>query len=535
MHVYLRIMCFSCWFFPLSSMQTLYTNPYATFLVNPTHFFSPIFPSIKPLLSLNLALHIHSPSPTMVFPMDVLKLVTHWVLSFFRIARKVRSYSFLHRTNSQPRSQYIHGHYFFEALLKSSSPFPYFMLVAFEGGSPLRALILLLSSPLLFILGYNKELTLRIMAFITFCGLRTKDMHLVSRAVLPKFFLEDMHLHHNQQSTPPLMFTRFPRVMVEWFLQEYHHSHSATEVIAPDLHIIKGSYFSGLFLPELYTTFTIQRNNTTKKQLVFHDGRLAFFPTPLATLALFLWLPLAIPLSITRALIGLLLPYKASYIPGYFTGIRLRIINPTTTTTTTTKKNSSNGTLYVCTHRTLLDPVMLSTALARQIPAVTYSLSRMSELIAPLRTIRLTRNRLQDSETMKRLLKDGNLVVCPEGTTCREPYLLRFSSLFAELADEIVPVAVDVRVSVFYGTTASGFKWLDPLFFLMNPWPEYSLEFLGELPPELTCRKGGWSSAEVANRIQRQLAGALGFECTELTRKDKYLVLAGNEGLVNKI
>ncbi|KAM0938177.1 putative glycerol-3-phosphate 1-O-acyltransferase [Dioscorea sansibarensis] len=464
----------------------------------------------------------------MVFPMDVLKLVTHWVLSFFRIARKVRSYSFLHRTNSQARSQHIHGHCFFEALLKSSSPFPYFMLVAFEGGSPLRALILLLSSPLLFILGYNKELTLRIMAFITFCGLRTKDVHLVSRAVLPKFFLEDMHLHYHQQ-TPPLMYTRFPRVMVEWFLQEYYHSHSPTEVIAPDLHVIKGSYFSGLFLPELYTTFTIQtNNNNTKKQLVFHDGRLAFFPTPLATLSLFLWLPLAIPLSITRTLIGLLLPYKASIIIGSFTGIRLRIINPTTTTT-------NNGTLYVCTHRTLLDPVMLSTALARPIPAVTYSLSRMSELIAPLRTIRLTRNRLQDSETMKRLLQDGDLVVCPEGTTCREPYLLRFSALFAELADEIVPVAVDVRVNVFYGTTASGFKWLDPLFLLMNPWPEYSLEFLGEVPPEMTCRKGGWSSAEVANRIQRQLAGALGFECTELTRKDKYLVLAGNEGLVNNI
>lgn len=269
--------------------------------------------------------------------------------------------------------------------------------------------------------------------------------------------------------------------------------------------------------------------NKYPKPLIFHDGRLAFLPTPLSSLFLFLYFPFGLTLAIARVLIGTILPYNLTISLGPFSGFKLQVHNPPTKNPNPNPK----GVLYVCNHRTLLDPLMLAGALARPLTAVTYSLSPVSELLSPIRTVRLTRNRATDAHKLQKLLSEGDVVICPEGTTCREPYLLRFSALFAELTDNMVPVAVEARVSMFYGTTASGFKWLDPLFFLMNPRPVYEIRVLGLLPKEMSCG-GGLKGVDVANGIQRMLGEELGFECTSLTRKDKYLMLAGNEGIVNE-
>lgn len=459
-------------------------------------------------------------------------------------------------------------------LLRSSSTFPYFMLVALEAGGFLRGLLLLLLYPLLCCLSH--EVGLRVMVMVCFFGIRKEGLR-AGRAVLPKFFLEDLGLEGFEvlrKGRRRVCFTSMPRVMVEWFLKEYL---GVEEVVGRELKEF-GGYYTGLMEEEskveLETKELFGENDTGEgafgfgsctnssrhhlfshckevhvvteaekrtwqalpreqypKPLAFHDGRVAFRPTPMNTLIMFLWIPLGVFLTIIRSVIFLLLPYKMSIPVLSFSGMKSRLIRSSTFNTDLLQPNA-RGHLYVCNHRTLLDPLYISAALDKLVTAVTYSISPVYEKISPIRTVRLTRDKEEDRRRMAKLLKQGDLVVCPEGTTCREPYLLRFSPLFTELTDTVVPVALVSRVSMFYGTTATGFKFLDPFYFLANPRPEYSVEFLEEVPTH-SIAGDSRSSYEVANHVQSKLGSALGFECTTLTRKDKYRLLAGNEGIVN--
>lgn len=130
------------------------------------------------------------------------------------------------------------------SLLRSQSYFPYFMLVAFEGGSIIRAFLLLLSYPFLLIM--HSHYQLKVTIFITFCGLRKKDVDLVTRAVLPKFYLENINFLVYQildsvGGSRTIRTRSLPRVLVEGFLKEYLN---VEFVKGTELQLI-GQYYTG--------------------------------------------------------------------------------------------------------------------------------------------------------------------------------------------------------------------------------------------------------------------------------------------------
>ncbi|KAF0896438.1 hypothetical protein E2562_024307 [Oryza meyeriana var. granulata] len=464
-------------------------------------------------------------------------------------------------------------------LLRSPSLFPYFMLVALEAGGFLRGLVLLLLYPLICCMG--SDMALKVMAMVSFCGLRASRFR-AGRAVLPKWFLEDVGeegFDVMRSAMRRVCVTKMPRVMVEGFLKEYLE---AEVVVGREMKVLWG-FFTGImeeeeeeeggdqeavlieekkmgvdvvgfstsleFLQHHFShcckeVYLVTREEKARwsalprdkypKPMVFHDGRLAFRPTAGNALAMFMWLPFGVALAAARLAVALTVPYRYSTPILAATGMSWRLKGERPPLPGGGGAGGRRrGQLFVCNHRTLIDPVYVSVALDRPVRAVSYSLSRLSELISPIgRTVRLTRDRDSDGRVMARLLDGGDLVVvCPEGTTCREPYLLRFSPLFAELSDDVVPVGIAVDTAMFYATTAGGLKCFDPLYYMINPRMCYTVQFL-ERVDTTAARERRMPSTDMANLVQRKMGDALGYGCTMLTRKDKYLMLAGNDGVV---
>ncbi|CAI9753879.1 unnamed protein product [Fraxinus pennsylvanica] len=268
------------------------------------------------------------------------------------------------------------------------------------------------------------------------------------------------------------------------------------------------------------------------KPVIFHDGRLVQKPTPLMAFLIILWFPISIPVAILRVAVGSLCPMYLSYYLIQLLNCPI-IVKGTPPIRPKNDSNKRKGVLFVCSHRTVLDAIFLSMALGRPVASPSYSVAKMTEFLSPIKSVRLTRDRKKDAKLIEKLLEEGDLTVCAEGTTCREPYLLRFSALFAELTDELVPVAISVRASLFHGTTARGYKWMDPFFYMMNPRPVYEITFLNKLTRDQTC-SAGKPSHEVANTVQQMIASALSYKCTKFTRRDKYLALTGTDGIVGE-
>ncbi|KAL5218737.1 hypothetical protein ABZP36_019421 [Zizania latifolia] len=464
-------------------------------------------------------------------------------------------------------------------LLRSRSAFPYYALVAFETGGVPRLVLLLLLAPLAAALCHavSEAAGVRVLVFAATAGARLSDIESAARAVLPKFYAGDVHPGAWRVFAAcgrRWVVTATPRVMAEPFLRDYlgadavagtelaswrgratglvdarrgvlvgqRKAEALREMVGDDVQMpeigLGGRRSDYVFMSLCKEAYLVPQEpaeavlaDKLPKPIVFHDGRLVQRPTPLVALLTVVWFPIGFLLACVRIAAGALLPMPWLYVACRALGVRVVVRGAPPPRAD--RAEGRTGVLFACSHRTLLDAIFLSIALGRSVAAVTYSLSRLSEFLSPIRTVRLTRHRATDAAAIKDLLAEDDLVICPEGTTCREPFLLRFSALFAELTDDIVPVATECRMSMFHGTTARGWKGMDPFYFFMNPFPEYTITFLNKLPAELTYGGGRkCSSHDVANYVQRLIASTLSYECTSFTRKDKYRALAGNDGIV---
>lgn len=80
-------------------------------------------------------------------------------------------------------------------LIRSPNPFCYFLLVSLEASGVIRSLFLILAAPLACFLYHcvSAASALKLMIYISMSGLKASEIEGVARAVLPRFFLQDLN------------------------------------------------------------------------------------------------------------------------------------------------------------------------------------------------------------------------------------------------------------------------------------------------------------------------------------------------------
>lgn len=132
-------------------------------------------------------------------------------------------------------------------LLKDPDLFSYFMLMAFEASNLLRFALLLLLWPVICCLDAfgMEDYGLKLMIFVALAGVPESEIKAVSRAVLPKFFMDDLNgdaWREFSACEKRVVVTRMPGVMVERFAKEHLR---ADEVIGSELVMNRFGYATG--------------------------------------------------------------------------------------------------------------------------------------------------------------------------------------------------------------------------------------------------------------------------------------------------
>lgn len=137
-------------------------------------------------------------------------------------------------------------------LLRDPDPFSYFMLLAFEASGLVRFAVLLIVWPVIRLLDAvgMDEVGLRLMVFLAVAGVRLTEIESVARAVLPKFYMDDVDMEVWRVFSScerRVVVTKFPRIMVERFVKEHL---CAEEVVGGELDVNRFGFATG-FLKDM--------------------------------------------------------------------------------------------------------------------------------------------------------------------------------------------------------------------------------------------------------------------------------------------
>ncbi|KAJ0538461.1 putative transferase [Helianthus annuus] len=133
-------------------------------------------------------------------------------------------------------------------LLKTKDPFSYFMLVAFEASGLIRFALLLLFWPVIQLLDAcgKPDIGLKLAIFLATVGVPISEIESVARAVLPKFYFDDIDMEAWKVfnlGDKRVVVTKMPTVMVERFVKEHL---LADEVIGSELVVSRFGFATGL-------------------------------------------------------------------------------------------------------------------------------------------------------------------------------------------------------------------------------------------------------------------------------------------------